>query len=223
MHYYPVFLDLRNKECLVVGAGSVGKRKIHILCKAAPKKILVVDPYVSNDFQKSLPKFVEVKKREFQEKDLDNKFLVIVATSNLDLNKRISKLCHDRNILCNVVDRPNLCSFIVPSIVDKDVIKIAISTGGKSPAMSRYLKKIIANAIDDELVILTRILGRLRPIIISQDKTSDENKKIFNSFIEDKFILAIKNKDLDYIKERIKSVLKEQNEEKIMELLNGIF
>ncbi|GAB6162342.1 bifunctional precorrin-2 dehydrogenase/sirohydrochlorin ferrochelatase [Desulfothermus naphthae] len=223
MHYYPVFLDLKNKECLVVGAGSVGKRKIEILCKAAPKKILVVDPYVSNDFQKSLPKFVEVKNREFQEKDLDNKFLVIVATNNLELNKRISKLCHDRNILCNVVDRPNLCSFIVPSIVDKDVIEIAISTGGKSPAMSRYLKKIIENAIGDELVTLTKILGKMRPIIISQNKMSDENKKIFNSFIEDRFILAIKNKDLDYIKERIKSVLKEQNEEKVMELLNGIF
>ena len=223
MNYYPVFLDLKDKECLVVGAGSVGKRKVFGLCKSNPKKIMVVDPYVSNDFQKSLPKFVEVKNREFQEKDLDNKFLVIVATSNLDLNKRISKLCHDRNILCNVVDRPNLCSFIVPSIVDKDIIKIAISTGGKSPAMSRYLKKIIANAIGDELVVLTRILGRLRPVIISQDKTSDENKKIFNSFIEDRFILAIKNRDLDYIKKRIKSVLREQNEEKIMELLNGIF
>ena len=223
MNYYPVFLDLKDKECLVVGAGSVGKRKIQILCKATPKKILVVDPYVSKDFQKSLPKFVEVKNREFQEKDLDNKFLVIVATNNLELNKRISKLCHDRNILCNVVDRPNLCSFIVPSIVDKDVIEIAISTGGKSPAMSRYLKKIIENAIGDELVTLTKILGKMRPIIISQNKMSDENKKIFNSFIEDRFILAIKNKDLDYIKERIKSVLKEQNEEKVMELLNGIF
>lgn len=223
MHYYPVFLDLKNKECLVVGAGSVGKRKIEILIKAAPKKIVVVDPDGSKDFQKSLPKFVEVKNREFQEKDLDNKFLVIVATNNLELNKRISKLCHDRNILCNVVDRPNLCSFIVPSIVDKDVIKIAISTEGKSPAMSRYLKKIIENAIGDELVTLTKILGRMRPIIISQNRMSDENKKIFNSFIEDRFILAIKNKDLDYIKERIKSVLKEQNEEKVMELLNGIF
>lgn len=123
MDYYPVFLDLKDKECLVVGAGSVGIRKIHTLCKAGPKKITVVDPYLSKDVENFLPSFVCLKKREFREKDLECKFLVIVATNNFDLNKRISKLCNDKNILCNVVDMPDLCSFIVPSIVEKKEYK----------------------------------------------------------------------------------------------------
>ncbi len=221
--YYPIFLNLRNKECLVVGAGGVGKRKILSLCDAKPGKIVVIDPHVSVELEKDLPDFVEIKKRSFKEQDLKNKFLVIVATDDMKLNQRISNLCNEKNILCNVVDKPELCSFIVPAIIQKGSIKIAVSTGGKSPAVARYIKSNIKNAVGDEIVILTEILGRIRAHVISMGKSSSENKKVFNSLIEDKFIKAIKNRDKNYIADRLNKILLNLSKKEILELIDDVF
>ncbi len=89
--------------------------------------------------------------------------------------------------------------------------------------MARYIRKIVEDAVDDDLVILTELLGRIRPFITFRNSSSDENKKIFNSFIEERFISAIKKRDVDYIKIRLRSVLKEISEEKITELLNDLW
>jgi precorrin-2 dehydrogenase/sirohydrochlorin ferrochelatase len=221
MSYFPVFLDLRGKECLVVGAGGVGKRKICSLSRAHPKKILVLDPEVEDNFLKDID-CVVVEKRKFTPADLEGKFLVIVATDDEALNKEISDLCRKQNILCNVVDKPDLCSFIVPAILEKGNIKIAISTGGKSPAMARYIKEKVISNITEEIVILTELLGRIRPYVISLGKSSEENKNIFLSLIEPKMLEAIKFKDRKFIISRLKQILP-YDEQKIKKIVNGIW
>ncbi len=223
MNYYPIFLDLRGKECLVVGAGGVGQRKILSLAMAGPMKILVVDPYVEDDFFNKMPECVVFEKRKFLESDINGKFLVVVATDNEDMNRYISELCKKNNILCNVVDRPELCSFIVPAIIDKGSIKIAISTSGKSPAMARYIKEKLLYDISPEIVILTEILGRIRSYVIGIGLNSRENKKIFSSFINPKMLDAIKYKDKKYIVSKIKRILPSLSDREIGELLNDIW
>jgi len=222
MKYYPICVSLEEKECLVVGAGDVGKRKINNLIKALPKKIVVVDPDIEEEVVKGVPSFVIVEKREFREDDLRDKFLVIAATSNRELNEYIGRLCIKKNILCNVVDRPDLCTFIVPAMIDKKGITIAISTQGKSPALTRYLKSKINELITDELVVLAEILGRIRPYVKEKGKMSKYNREIYYRLIDKQVIEAIKCGDKNKLIFLLKQIL-EIDKNIIGDIVNDIF
>ncbi len=202
MRYFPIFLNLKDKNCLVVGAGGVGVRKIKGLLRASPHKLTIVDPNIEKTLLGEIlphPR-LEIKKREFIEQDLENQFLVIASSNNEVLNKKISELCHKKNILCNIVDKPKMCSFIVPSIVEKGEITVAISTSGKSPAMARLLKNKISESIGKEEEILTNLLGLLRAPILSLKMGPQKNKEIF-------YCIAIDKKILEHIKDRKKGLL----------------
>lgn len=222
MKYYPMFLKLEGKECLVVGAGDVGRRKINNLAKACPKKIVVVDPHLEKSLIKTLPSFVILEKRGFRDDDLNNKFLVVAATSNRQLNEHIGMLCMEKNILCNVVDRPDLCTFIVPSVIDKKNITITITTHGKSPALARYLKDKINELIKDEIVILAEILGKIRPYIKQMGKKSKDNREIFYSLLDERVIEAIQYDDKKKLIELLKEIL-ELDENIIGDIINAVF
>jgi len=118
MRYYPLYADLTRKRCLVVGAGEVGRRKIGTLAACGAKEVLVLDTRAPDaDLQETLAlPSVTFEQRSFAEPDLDGRFLVIASTSNEELNWHISRACEERGILCNIVDQPEKCSFIVPAL-----------------------------------------------------------------------------------------------------------
>jgi precorrin-2 dehydrogenase/sirohydrochlorin ferrochelatase len=188
-NYMPIFIDLRGKPVVVVGGGTVAARKIETLLKAGAQ-VKVIAPGVTDEIASF--EGLEIETREYEEDDLEKAFLVFAATDDEKTNRAVSEEARQRRIFCNVVDRPELCSFIVPSIVERGPIKVAISTGGLSPALSRRLRHVIGKTIGDEYVALAAVLGKVRPLVRSQPGTADEHKRVFELLIDSELIEAIR-------------------------------
>ncbi len=140
MDYLPVFLSVRNKACVLVGGGEVAARKAAYLLSAGAR-VRVVAPEFSSKFDElAAQPGLERIQRRFAAQDLDDCVLVIAATDDEALNREVSALAQQRHLPVNVVDNPELCSFIVPSTIDRSPVQIAISTGGASPVLARNLR-----------------------------------------------------------------------------------
>lgn len=140
MSYLPIFVNLKGKPCLVVGGGEVAARKVMQLLKAQGQITVIAPRLCQALIELSEKGFITYKQTEFSPAHLEGAWLVIAATNDFNLNRTISDLAEQRNSLVNVVDAPLLCNFIMPSIVDRAPVQIAISTGGASPVLARLLK-----------------------------------------------------------------------------------
>lgn len=162
---YPVFLKLEQLNILLVGAGNVGLEKLHSLLSNSPgAKITVVAPLVKQEVRELIQKHPSctIIERQFQEEDLENKELVILATDNKELHQYITKLANASKILINVADTPELCDFYLGSIVQKGSLKIAISTNGKSPTAAKRIKEVLNESLPAELDELINNLHKVR-------------------------------------------------------------
>jgi len=137
---FPVFLDLDGRDCLVVGGGRVAARKVGLLRRAGARVEVVAPELCGELAQLAADGEVRHHARGFQADDLDGKVLVIAGTNREDLNRSISELARARNIPVNVVDQPELCTFIVPSVINRSPVQVAVSTGGASPVLARLLR-----------------------------------------------------------------------------------
>ena len=119
MKYYPINLDIQNRNCLVVGGGGVGTRKVITLLDCGAR-VTVVSPDPTSRLKKlAANKSIQLKKRAYRSDDVNKMFLVIGATDDENLNRQISKDADKARILCNIADRPEVCNFILPSIVHR--------------------------------------------------------------------------------------------------------
>ena len=193
MRYYPINLDIQNRNCLVVGAGSVGTRKVMTLLKCGAK-VTVVSPVISEslqDLQKTAS--LTLKARPYRTADLEGMFLVIGATDDEPLNRQISSDAERRNILCNIADRPAVCNFILPSIVQRDDLIITVSTSGKSPALAKKLRQTLESQFGKEYGDLLRLMGAIRKKLLSQAHEPEVHKPLFEQLINSDLIALIQN------------------------------
>jgi len=138
LFYYPVFLNLKNKRCIVIGGGKISERKVLSLLNSGAN-VTIISPELTKRLKKEIPNGkIKHISRNYQKGDLKNAFLVIAATDSNEINKRVSA---DAPNLVNVVDVPALCNFIVPSVVKRGPLTIAISTSGVSPSMAKAIRK----------------------------------------------------------------------------------
>jgi siroheme synthase-like protein len=154
--YYPVHLDVRGRSCLVVGGGRIARHKARSLRKAGAE-VTVVAPEISGAFPGCT-----VVRRRFRPSDLRGVALAIGATDDAAANGRLSKECRRRNIPVNIVDQPELCSFIVPSVFRRGPLTIAISTGGASPALSKAIRRELERLYPKSFAKLAARLGEER-------------------------------------------------------------
>jgi len=162
MPYFPLFVDLTDKCILVVGGGKVATHKVKKLLQFGAK-ITVVAPKVSNELKKlQKERKIKIKRRRFLTGDLKNKDLVVVASDDIKLQKRIYKLCTKKGILCNTVDVPEYCSFIFGSTIVRGDLVVAITTSGKAPALSKQLRKFLERVIPEDIENLLKELHELR-------------------------------------------------------------
>lgn len=138
--YLPIFYQIKQRTCLVVGGGAVAARKVSLLRKAGAD-VRVVSPQLCDELEQlRATGKIRHQQRVYQSEDLEDCVLVIAATDQADLNERISLEAGSRKIPVNVVDNPALCSFIMPSIIDRSPVQIAVSTGGASPVLARLIR-----------------------------------------------------------------------------------
>ena len=147
MEYLPIFIQVKHRPCLVVGGGSIAARKVALLRKAQAD-VLVVSPELCPELQTlKQEKLIQHQAREFEDSDLDECVVVIAATNQRAVNEHVSALAHEMRLPVNVIDNPDLCSFIVPSIIDRSPVVIAVSTGGASPVLARLIRTRLEGTI----------------------------------------------------------------------------
>ena len=183
MRYYPVHLDIQNRNCLVVGGGSVGTRKVVTLLDCGAH-VTVISPRVSDPLRDfAISGSIKLKERPYQTGDLDDMFLVIGATDDEDLNRQISNDADQLNTLCNIADRPEVCNFILPSIVQRDDLVITISTSGQSPAMAKKLRKTLESQFGEEYGVFLKLMGAIRKKLLSTSHKPEAHKHLFEKLI----------------------------------------
>ncbi len=162
MDYFPLFLRLKDRNCLVVGGGEIAARKIALLARAGAK-ITVVGKEISPSVNDLSQQFgIPVKQKAFTDDDLDDMFLVVSATNNQESNRRIAESAGRKSLLINVVDNPALCNFIFPSIVDRSPVVAAVSSGGTSPVLARLLRAKLEGMISPAYGKLAELANRFR-------------------------------------------------------------
>ena len=162
MPLFPAFVSLKGKKILVVGGGKVATRKVEKLLPFGGN-ITVVAPRVSKKLKKLAREGkIKLKRRRFLTGDLKNAFMVVVAVDDTDLQRKIFNLCQKRGILCNSVDSPDYCNFIFPALVVKGDLVVGINTGGKAPALSREVRKLIERSLPEGVETILETLYRER-------------------------------------------------------------
>jgi uroporphyrin-III C-methyltransferase/precorrin-2 dehydrogenase/sirohydrochlorin ferrochelatase len=184
MSYLPIFLKLSDQPCLVVGGGEIAARKIRQLLKAGGK-VTVVAPELGDAVKALLPdqKFRHIASI-FRSEYLDGMVLVIAATDDEDINRQVSELAQSRNIPVNVVDNPKLCSFIMPSVVDRSPVQIAISTGGASPVLARLLRARLETMIPASFGRLAELMGKSRALVRKRFPDMNERRRFWEHILQ---------------------------------------
>src|SRR2546423_13401774 len=138
---FPIFLKLESRSCLVVGAGLIAEGKIQGLVGEGASIKVVAPEATATIRQWAAAGVIQWEQRSFEPSDLDDKFLVIVATSSREVNTRVFTEAHHKGILCNAVDDPENCDFYYPAVVKRGDLQIAISTAGQSPALAQRIRQ----------------------------------------------------------------------------------
>ena len=163
MDGYVIELDLRGRPVLVVGGGSVAERKVDRLVEAGAR-ITIVSPELTPSLAGKVAEgVVSHEPRRFFPEDIDGQWLVFAATNDLEINHRIASLCDAQGIPVNVVNAPERCTFNVPAQLRRGHLTVSISTGGRSPALARYVRQLLEREIGEEFGELLDLLADLRP------------------------------------------------------------
>ena len=177
---FPMFLKLEGRNCLVLGAGSVGEQKIRSLMDCGAR-IHVVAPAASAAVKEWATRgALSWNQRPFESADLDGVFLVVAATSDVDVNHAIYREAQERGILCNVVDDPPHCDFYYPAVVRRGQLQIAISTAGLSPALAQRIRKQLEVEFSPAYAGWLEELGNRREKLFSAGGDSEERRQLLH-------------------------------------------
>ena len=182
--YYPVNLDVKNKTCLVVGGGQVGERKVKTLLDCGAH-VVVISPKTTKSLRTMASHGrIDLELRKYKSSDLEGGFLVIGATNDEKINQQISRDATKQGILCNIVDRPDACSFVLPAIVRQGHLVIAISTSNQSPAFAKWIRQTLNKEFGPEYAELLKLMGAIRKRLLAEGKSPEANKKGFERLLD---------------------------------------
>ncbi|MCF8068262.1 MAG: bifunctional precorrin-2 dehydrogenase/sirohydrochlorin ferrochelatase [Desulfobacterales bacterium] len=207
MKYYPVNLDIKKRSCLVVGGGSVGTRKVRTLLECGADVTVVTAKATPALIDLADNGKITLEIRDYRPEDIENRFLVIGATDNEPLNRQIRSDADKSRMLCNIVDRPEECNFILPAIVNRGDLVIAISTSGKSPAFAKRLKKEIENTYGPEYVDFLKFMGRLRKMLLTETHDPEAHKPLFEHLIYSGLLEMVRDKRTEDIDKLLLNII----------------
>lgn len=181
--YYPIYLDIEGRDVLIIGGGNVCARKAETMMKYGAR-VTIVSPEFTDEIEGwARSGVLQLRRKTYEETDLGGASIVIASTDDPCINARIARDCRRRKIPVNVVDVTHLCEFIVPAIVERGSIQIAISTGGKSPALARTLREDLQKFVGPEYDEINQVLGTLRAGAKKTLPTDIDRKRFFDSII----------------------------------------
>lgn len=180
MAYFPMFVDMKNKNCLIVGGGFVALRKVRMMLEFEAN-VRVITPVLVKELYEI--KGIAVEEREFSFCDLEEQDMVIAATNLVDLNREIAEECKKRGIPVNVVNLPEAGSFICPAYEKTGSVVAAFSSGGKNPAITQYLKGKIRPWMTDKLAEQAEYLGVIRPKVKQRLKEKGKRKLAYEQLL----------------------------------------
>ncbi|MGB5443735.1 MAG: siroheme synthase CysG [Gammaproteobacteria bacterium] len=184
MDYLPVFLKITDSPCLVVGGGKVAARKVRLLVKAGAS-VTLVSPVLCDEVAAAVKRgTVKYLERGFQDDDLAGVILVIAATDDAAVNRSVSELARRQGIPVNVVDNPALCSFIMPSIIDRSPLQVAVSTGGKSPVLARLLRARLESFIPAAYGQLANLVDEYRQRVKDRFTDVEQRRYFWESILQ---------------------------------------
>ena len=193
MKYYPMFLRVAGRPCLVIGGGNVAAQKVDGLL-AAGGRATVISPELCRPLAAlAVAGKLTHLARPYAPGDLRGFFLVFAATDDREVQSQVVREAHELGVLLNVVDRPTLCDFIAPAVLERGDLMIAVSTSGASPALARQVRRQLAALFGPEYALALQLLRRLRDRLAAPSQTAADRQRIFAALVESPL--------LDYLRE----------------------
>jgi precorrin-2 dehydrogenase/sirohydrochlorin ferrochelatase len=210
MSYYPLFVELDGRKAVVIGGGTVAERKIETLLEYG-----AVVHVISRDLTPGLRDRlrngdIRLISREFDESHIIDAFIVIAATNDKGLNQRVSEAAKGQNILVNAVDQPEECSFIVPSIIKRGDLMIAVSTSGRSPALAKRIRETLAAQFGKEYEYFLNMMAKIRKQLLSEDISEDERGRIFHELVDSSILESIRKQDFSAVASAMERILRRE-------------
>ena len=209
MAYFPMFVDIKKKKCLIVGGGTVALRKVQVLLDFGADVVVVAPEAISKI--KEYP--VTVYQRNFEKEDLQGCELVVAATDDAGLNHEIAEAAQKQKIPVNAVDQQEDCSFIFPSYVREQELVGAFSSGGNSPVLTQYLKKYMAQILTAELGEANAYLGSIRPVVKRELDTEAMRKKVYQQVLNELFKQIEKKQDVKLSRQQLQDLIDDTKKE----------
>ncbi len=202
MRYFPINLDIRGKPIVVVGGGAVASRKCLALL-AAGARVTVISPTLAKSLKESVKNGeVTYLARNYARGDLSGAFLVFAATNSRAVNGAVADEAKENGILVDIADAPDQGNFISPAVLTRGDLQIAVSTGGKSPALAARLRRELEGCYGPEFAELIKILGRVREKLLTEKSGNSYNSTILSTLVAQDLPRFIKNgsiTDIDHL------------------------
>ena len=206
MSEYPAMIRLKGKKVTVIGGGKVAERKIDSLLQAGGS-VVVISPDVTDQIKQwSQDMKLTWISKGFDPKDVTDAFIVIAATNNREINKKVCQSVNEHQLI-NIVDHPEKSNFIVPSTFRQGQLTIAISTSGASPGLAKKIKRDLANQYDASYGNYLDFLKSCREIVKQQVKSSEDRKRIFEQLLTDEFLKLTQRGEFAERKNRFLSLM----------------
>lgn len=207
MAFYPLYMDIEGKRCVVIGGGEVAERKVASLVECGAD-VEVISPNLTQNLRELVKAgAIEVKQRSYEPGDIESAILVIAATDDNIMNRAIHREAVENNIPVNVVDVPELCTFIVPSTIRRGDLIISISTSGSCPALAKKIRKQLQQLFGDEYANYCAVLRDFRKEVAGRYAEPEERKRAIHRLIDSDVIELIKEGRTREVEERVRACI----------------
>ena len=207
VRYYPINLDVQNRCCLVVGGGAVGERKVKTLLECGADVVVITLLATEHLHGLASGGRIRLRLRRYQASDLDGQFLVIGATGDEKVNQQISGDASARGILCNIADCPRACTFVLPAVVSRGDLVIAISTSNKSPAVAKRIRQALEKEFGPEYATLLSLMGAIRERLLAESRSPENHKQTFDRLLDEGLLEMIREERTPEVSALVQDVL----------------
>ena len=184
MSLLPLFIDIKDKPCLIAGGGKIAARKLKMLCKAEAS-VTVIAPAICDEIKSLCENHsITLHQRKFSDSDIGNQRLIIAATSDVSLNKHISNLAKENDILVNVADDFKRGDVVLPSVIDRSPIQIAVTTGGASPVLARLLRRNLERCTPSAYGSLASLVEKYRQEASNTIQDGDSRRRFWEEVLQ---------------------------------------